>query len=80
MSGASVGRAIHERFDAVRRAEVERLKRKLSALNDAERAIAEQVIADVVAGLARVPSRYANAADERALRAIVHLFGLDIAQ
>jgi hypothetical protein len=65
----------------VRRVETERLKRKLSGLSETDRHVAEAVIADVIGTLALFPARaLADDLHPRALQAIVHLFGLDVAQ
>ena len=57
MSGSSVSRALQGRFEAVRRAACERLKRKLNGLSDADRRSADPTITDVVGALAMVPAR-----------------------
>jgi len=48
MSGPTVSQALRHRFNAIRRAEVERLDKKLRGLTDAERRSAETIIADIV--------------------------------
>lgn len=79
MRGSSVSRALQDRFEAVRRAEYERLKRKLNGLSDADRRSAEAIIADVVAALAMVPARaLVSGSPPQAVEAIVRLFGLDL--
>lgn len=80
MSGGMVRDALQERFDAVCREELDRLRRKLVGLTDAERACAETVIADVIGALARTSVQ--RLADENpphpaTIDAIVHLFGLE---
>ena len=78
MSGSHVATALHERFHAIRRAEMTRLARKLDRLNDAERRSAESVIVDVVAALASPAATLADEAHPRTLEAIVRLFRLDL--
>lgn len=79
MSGSSVGRALRLRFEAVRSAELERLRRKLTGLTDTERRMAEAIIADVVGALAMEPVRVlADGFDQpQALEAVARLFDLE---
>ncbi len=78
MSGPTVGRALQKRFEAVRRAELDRLRRKLGALSDDDRQSAEAIIADVIAALAREPAyALARTAHPHTLRAVVELFDLE---
>jgi glutamyl-tRNA reductase len=78
MSGSVVREALQERFHAVRREELERLRRKLVGLSDVERESAEIVIADVISALAEVPSQaLADAPPPETLHAIVRLFNLE---
>jgi hypothetical protein len=73
--------ALQERFDLVRREELERLRRKLVGLSDQERQSAESIIADVIAALAEVPSQaLVEPHPEETLQAIVHLFALESLQ
>jgi glutamyl-tRNA reductase len=77
MSSGMVREALRERFDAVRRSEIDRLRRKLVGLSDTERESVESIVAHVVDALARVPAQsLVEAAPPEALRAIVHLFEL----
>jgi glutamyl-tRNA reductase len=78
MSGLTVGRALRKHFDAVRRAEIARLDKKLRGLSDDERRSVEAITADVIEAIACVPAR-ALAADSQqpALAAIVRLFALE---
>lgn len=79
MSGSSVSRALRDRFEAVRRAECERLKRKLNGLSAADRRSAEAIIADVVGALAMAPAQaLVNGSPPQAVEAIVRLFDLDL--
>lgn len=76
MSGATARKALRRRFDAIRRAELERLQKKLRGLSEADRRSAEAIIADVVQAIARVPDQ-APSDDVPALLALVHLFDLE---
>jgi glutamyl-tRNA reductase len=77
MSSAMVREALRARFDAVRRSELERLRRKFADLTEAERESVEAIVEHVVDALARVPSQaLVDAPPPEALRAIVHLFDL----
>jgi len=72
-----VSRALRHRFDAIRRAEVERLDKKLRGLTDADRQSAEAIIADIVHAIASVPEQaLSDNAPAPALQALVHLFDL----
>ena len=77
MSSGTVREALRERFDAVRRSEIERLGRKFVGLSATERASVEAIVAHVVDTLARVPAQaLVEAHPPATLRAIVHLFEL----
>jgi glutamyl-tRNA reductase len=77
MSGTTVGRALRNRFQSIRRSEVERLNRKLRGLTEAERESAEAIIADVVDAIACIPERtLSDRTPTEALEALVHLFDL----
>jgi hypothetical protein len=79
VSGSRVGEALQRRFEDVRRAELERLHRKLSALTPADRQSAEAIIADVIRALACAPAAaLARDHQSQSLDAVVHLFGLDM--
>ncbi len=77
MSGPSVSQALQERFDAIRRAELDRLKKKLGNLTDAERRSVEAITADIINAIARVPARVLSERTEvPQLDAVVRLFAL----
>jgi hypothetical protein len=78
MGGHGVGQALERRFQDVRRAEVDRLGRKLASLSPDQRRSAEEIIADVIGGLARIPAA-ALAHDNHppTLEAVVRLFQLE---
>jgi hypothetical protein len=79
MSGQIVGRALERHFDAIRRAELDRLRRKFSDLNPRDRQSAESIISEVIAALARRPAAALADADQlETLDAIVQLFGLEV--
>ena len=77
MSGGIVREALLERFDTIRREELERLRRKLVGLSDPERQSAESIIADVIAALAVAPSQALADTPPPHLHAIVRLFALE---
>ncbi len=78
MSGGMVGDALQEHFEAVCREELERLRRKLVGLSEAERESAEAIIADVISALTREPSQMlaVEPPHPAAIDAIVQLFAL----
>jgi glutamyl-tRNA reductase len=78
MSGPTAGQALHDRFDAIRRAELARLKKKLAGLSEADRQFVHQITAEVVEALTRGPER-ALADDTSALgaEALIRLFALE---
>jgi glutamyl-tRNA reductase len=77
MSGTTVGRALRNRFETIRQAEVERLNKKLRGLTEADRQSAEAIIADIVEAIASVPERtLSDNTPPAALQALVHLFDL----
>lgn len=78
MSGPTVSQALQERFDTIRRAELERLKKKLGNLTDAERRSVEAITADIVNAIASVPARVlTDRTQARQLDVVVRLFALD---
>ena len=77
MSGSCASRALRERFETIRRAEIERLTKKLRGLSDDERRSVEAITLDVIHALVRVPERVLAAeSSEPAARALVRLFAL----
>jgi glutamyl-tRNA reductase len=77
MSGSCASRALRERFETIRRAEIERLTKKLRGLSDDDRRSVEAITVDVIHALVRVPERVLAAeSSEPAARALVRLFGL----
>jgi glutamyl-tRNA reductase len=79
MSGSKASKALHDRFDAIRRAELERLKKKLAGLTEADRQFVHQVTTNVVDALARGPkTALAHEPPSVAVEAIVRLFALDV--
>ncbi len=78
MSGSRASQALHDRFDAIRLAELERLKKKLAGLTEADRQSVHQITTDVVDALARGPKRaLAQDPPSIAIEAIIRLFALD---
>ena len=79
MSGPTVGRALHDRFDAIRRAELERLQRKLAGLTAADRQFVHEITSEVVNALARGPEQaLAGEASPIAVDVLVRLFALEV--
>ena len=78
MSGSTASQALHDRFDAIRRAELERLKKKLGGLTEADRQFIHEITTDVVAALARGPQRaLAGESPSINVEALVRLFALE---
>lgn len=78
MSGPTVSQALQDRFDAIRRAELERLKKKLGHLSDDERRSVEAITADIIHAIALVPARVlTDGTEARSLDAVVRLFALE---
>jgi glutamyl-tRNA reductase len=78
MSGEMASDALRQHFDTVRRDELDRLRRKLVGLSDAEREHAELVIAGVITALTAEPSQalVATSPHPTTIDAIVRLFAL----
>jgi glutamyl-tRNA reductase len=77
MSGPTVSVALRHRFEAIRRAELERLDKKLRGLSEDDRRSIEVITADVIRAIACVPERALHeGAPEPALQAVVTLFAL----
>ena len=78
MSGLRASQALHDRFDAIRRAELARLKKKLAGLSEADRLSVDQITADIVGALTRGPEQ-ALAEDSPliAIEVLVRLFALE---
>jgi glutamyl-tRNA reductase len=77
MSGTGVSRALHDRFESIRRAEIERLGKKLRGLTDEERRVVDAITADIVHAIAGVPARVLGGENPQpAVDALVHLFAL----
>ena len=78
MSGPTASQALHDRFDTIRRAELERLKKKLAGLTDEDRALVHQITTDVVQALSRGPERaFAEGSPAFAVETLVRLFALE---
>jgi len=54
MSGSTASQALHQRFDAIRRAELARLQKKLAGLSDQERHSVDQITSHVIEALERI--------------------------
>ena len=78
MSGSTVGRALESRFNAILRAEIERLDKKLRSLTAEDRQTVEALTADIIQAIARVPAeRLAGEVPAHTVDAVVRLFALD---
>ena len=78
MSGATASQALHDRFETIRRAELERLKRKLGGLTEADRQFVHQITANVIHALARGPEQaLVENAPPSTIEAVIHLFALN---
>jgi hypothetical protein len=78
MSGPTAGRALHDRFDAIRRAELARLKKKLAGLSEADRQFVDHITAEIVRALTRGPEQaLADEASALGAEALVRLFALE---
>jgi glutamyl-tRNA reductase len=78
MSGSNASQALQERFDAIRRAELSRLRKKLAGLTDDDRAFVHQVTTEIVDALARGPRQaLADDSPTGTVEALVRLFALD---
>jgi glutamyl-tRNA reductase len=78
MSGLAVSQALCERFEAIRRQEVERLKKKLRGLSDDDRQSVEAITAAIVRAIAAVPREALEAdAAPPAIDVLVRVFALD---
>lgn len=75
MSGEAAARALGDHFDSIRRSELLRLRKKLSALSAEERAAVEAITAGVVHAIAAEPARTLARDDSPALvRTVIDLF------
>ncbi|MGE5242726.1 MAG: hypothetical protein ACM3SQ_00675 [Betaproteobacteria bacterium] len=78
MSGSKVSEALQNRFEAIRRAELDRLKKKLGGLSDEDRESVEAITADVIRAIASVPARaLADGTKHPELEAVVRIFALE---
>lgn len=78
MSGPTASQALHDRFDAIRRAELERLKKKLAGLSDADRLFVDQITTDLVRALASGPEQaLGEDPPAHAVETLVRLFALE---
>ena len=78
MSGSTASQALHDRFEAIRQAELERLKKKLGGLTEADRQFIHQITTDGVDARAGGPKRaLAGESPSIAVEALVRLFALE---
>lgn len=77
MSGLTVGEALRERFESIRRAELQRLNKKLRGLTDDQRESVEAITADITRAIAGVAERGLSVhGSQPAVDALVRLFRL----
>ena len=78
MIGPSVSRALRNRFESIRQAELERLNKKLRGLTDEDRRSVDAITSEVVHAIASLPERALVAgAPPSAVDALVRLFALE---
>lgn len=80
MRGPTASQALQDRFDAIRRAELARLKKKLTGLSEQDRQSVDQITTDIVAALTRGPVRAlaGDAVPTASIDALIQLFALDL--
>jgi glutamyl-tRNA reductase len=77
MSGPSVTVALRERFEAIRRAELQRLNKKLRGLTAAQRESVDAITAEITRAIAGVAERGLSVDDSQpSVEALVRLFRL----
>jgi glutamyl-tRNA reductase len=77
MSGLAVGQALHERFESIRRAELQRMNKKLRGLTDDQRESVEAITAEITRAIASVAARGLSVHDSQpSVDAVVRLFRL----
>ena len=77
MSGSTVSLAMRERFESIRRAELERLSRKkLRGLTDDQRESVEAITAEITRAIVSLAERGLSEASQPAVEAVAQLFAL----
>jgi hypothetical protein len=77
MSGSTVSAALHNRFESIRRAELDRLSKKLRGLTHDERQSVDAITAHVTRAIAGIAERgLSRHGSQPAVDALVRLFGL----
>jgi glutamyl-tRNA reductase len=77
MSGPTVSQALHDRFEAIRLAEIARLRKKLGGLTESDRRFVEAITADVIHAIARVPEQALAKGASSTIETVVRLFALE---
>jgi glutamyl-tRNA reductase len=77
MSGPGLSKALRTRFEGIRRAELERLEKKLRGLTAEDRDHVEAITASVIQAIACVPDPALNDAGQKHLDAVAQLFALE---
>lgn len=77
MSGATISRVMRERFESIRRSELERLgRKKLRGLSDDQRESVDAITAEITGAILRLADRGLAGAPAPALDAVARLFAL----
>jgi glutamyl-tRNAGlu reductase-like protein len=77
VNGPTVGLAMCERFESIRRAELERLSRKkLRGLTDDQRESVDRVTAEITRAIVALAERGLSEAPQPAVDAVARLFAL----
>jgi len=77
MSGSTVALAMRARFEAIRRAELERLSRKkLRGLTDHQRESVDTITAEITRAIVSLAERGLSEASQPAVDAVARLFAL----
>ena len=78
MSGPGLSKALRRRFETIRRAELERLDKKLRSLTAEDRHHVEAITAAVIQAIAGVPDRaLTGSIGQEHLDAVAQLFALE---
>jgi hypothetical protein len=80
MSGPTASQALQDRFDAIRRAELTRLKKKLTGLSEQDRQSVDRITTDIVVALTRGAARAltSGTVPPTSIDALIQLFALDL--
>ena len=77
MSGPTVKRVLRNHFETIRRAELDRLERKIRGLSDDQRRSVDAITVEIIHAIVRVPeSNLTDDVPQAAVDALVQLFAL----